>query len=99
MYSPLLNFLKNSNKETDFDRDLDRTLIKCELKALILQFAKGPGKNSISLELDNSISDENPFSIAKKLFDATEECKSPIKSIMFKEIDLFTSGGDRGEYL
>ena len=82
----------------DFDKDLDTTLIKFELKALILGFAKGPEKNSISLDLDNSISDEeNPNSIAKKLFDAIKECKSPIKSInsitdldtqLSKEIDL-----------
>ena len=59
-------------------------------------------KNSISLDLENSISDEvNPTSIAKKLFAAIEECKSPIKAInrftyldtqLSKEIDLFTSG-------
>ena len=64
----------------------------------------------ITRRLDNSISDEkNPTSIAKKkLLDAIEECKNPIKSInkvtdldtqLSKEIDLFTSGGGRGEYL
>ena len=63
----------------------------------------------ITLQLDNSISDEeNPTSIVKKLLDATEECKSSIKSInrinnldtqLSIEINLFTSGGDRGEYL
>ena len=42
MYSPLLNFLKNPNKKSDFDKDLDTTLIKSELKALILRFVKGP---------------------------------------------------------
>ena len=74
MYSTLLNFLKNQNKEFDFDEDLDTPLIKSELKALILRFVKGPEKNSISLELDNSITEEeNPTSIAKKLFDAIEE--------------------------
>ena len=41
MCSPLINFLKNSNKESDFDKDLDTTLIKSELKALILRIAKG----------------------------------------------------------
>ena len=53
------------------------------------------------LNLDNSISDEkNPTSITKKLFDAIEECKSPIKYRitnldikLSKEIDLFTSEG------
>ena len=40
VYSPLLNFLKNSNKGSDFDKDLDMTLIKSELKALILCFSK-----------------------------------------------------------
>ena len=74
-----------------------------------MRFAKGPEKSSISLNFDNSIADEkNPTSIAKKFFDAIEECKSPIKSInrftdlyiqLYKEIDLFTSGGGRGEYL
>ena len=44
VYSPLLNFLKNPNKESDFDKDLDTTSIKSELKALILRFAKGPEK-------------------------------------------------------
>ena len=48
------------------------------------------------------------ITIAKKLFDNIEEYKSPIKSInrvtdldtqLSKEIDLFTSGGGRGEYL
>ena len=42
VYSSLLNFLKNPNKETDFDKNLDTTLIKSKLKALILRFAKGP---------------------------------------------------------
>ena len=66
-------------------------------------------KNSISLDLNNSISDEEkPTFIAKKLFDAIAECKSPIKSInrvttldtqLCKGIGLFTSGGHRGEYL
>ena len=66
-------------------------------------------KKIYSLDLDNSISDEqNPTSIAKKLFDAIEKYKSPIKSInrvidldiqMSKEIDLFTSRCGRGEYL
>ena len=66
-------------------------------------------KNSISLDLDNSIPDEEiPTSTAKKLFDAIEECKSAIKLInrvtdldtqLSKEIDLFTSEGGKGEYL
>ena len=76
---------------------MDTTLIKSELKALILRFAKGPDKNSISLDLDNSISNV-----------VIEECKSPIKSNnrltdldtqLSKELDLFLSAGDRGEYL
>ena len=102
MYSPLFNFLKSPNKEFDFDKDLDTTLIKYELNALILRFAKGPEQNSISLDLDNSISN------AKNLFGAFEECKSTIKTInrvtdldsqLSKEMDLFTSEGGRGEYL
>ena len=44
VYSPLLNFLKNPNKEPDFDKDLDTILKKSELKALILRFTKGPKK-------------------------------------------------------
>ena len=36
VYSHLQNFLKNQYKESDFDKDLDVTLIKFELKALIL---------------------------------------------------------------
>ena len=49
-----------------------------------------------------------PTSIAKKLFDAIEECQSPIKSInrvtdldtqLSKEIYLFTSEAGRGKYL
>ena len=51
------------NKGFDFDKDLDMTLIKSELKALILRFAKGPEINSVSLDLGNSTSDE------EKLFD------------------------------
>ena len=43
--SALLNFLKNPNKRSDFDKDLDTTLIQSELKVLILRFAKGPEKN------------------------------------------------------
>ena len=58
MYSPLLNFLKDPNKESDFDKDLDTTLRKSELKALIPHFDKGPEKNYILLDLHNSISDE-----------------------------------------
>ena len=45
VYSTLLNFLKNPNKKSDFGKDLHTTLIKSELKALILRFAKGPEKN------------------------------------------------------
>ena len=88
---------------------MDTTLIKFELNALILRFAKYSEKKSESLDLDNSIWDEkNPTSIAKKLFDAIEECKSLIKSInmvtdldtwLSKEINLFTSGSGRSEYL
>ena len=44
VYSSLLNFLKNPDKEFGFDKDLDTTLIKSKLKALILRFAKGPEK-------------------------------------------------------
>ena len=44
VYKPLLNFIKNPNKESDFDKDLDMTSMKSELKALILRFAKGPEK-------------------------------------------------------
>ena len=63
-------------------KDVDTTLIKSKLEAFILPFVKGREKNSISLDLDNSVLDEKkPTSIAKKLFDAIEECKSPIKSI------------------
>ena len=39
VYSAKLNFLKNPNKESDFDKDFDTTLIKFELKALILLYA------------------------------------------------------------
>ena len=90
VYSLLLNFLKNPNKESDFDRDLNLTLIKYELKALTLRFVKGPAYEG------------NPTCITKMLF----ECKSPTKSInrvakldtqLSKEIDLFTSGGGRDE--
>ena len=38
VHSSLLNFLKNPN---DSDKDLDTSLIKSELKALKLRFAKG----------------------------------------------------------
>ena len=65
--------------------------------------------NSISLDIDSCISDEqNSISIARKLFDAIEECKSSIKSIkritnlntqLSQEIDLLTSRGNRDEYL
>ena len=53
------------------------TLIKSELKALILRFAKAPEKKFyITQRLDNSISDEENHiihtSIAKTLFDAIE---------------------------
>ena len=74
VYSTLLNVCKNPNKESDFNKDLDTTLIKSELKH--------QSKKKNSLDLDNSISDEdNPTSIAKKLFDAIKECQSPINSI------------------
>ena len=45
--SPLLNFLNNPNKESNFDKDLETTLIKSELKALILRFAKCPEKKNL----------------------------------------------------
>ena len=109
MYLPLPTFLRNPNKEFDFDKDLNTTLIKSQLKALILRFAKFPEKKSISLDLGNSVSyEENRTSITKQLFDAIEECKSPIKSInwitdldtqLFKEIYLFASGSFRSEHL
>ena len=38
VYSPLLNFLKNASKESDFDM----TIIKSELKLLTLSLAKDP---------------------------------------------------------
>ena len=42
------------------------TVIKSELKAIILRFVNGAEKNFLSVDLDNSISDEeNPTSIAK----------------------------------
>ena len=44
VYSSPLNFLKNPNNESDFDKDLDTTLIEFKLKVLILCFAKGPKK-------------------------------------------------------
>ena len=99
MYSPLLKFFNNLNKESDFDKDLDTIL----MKALILRFSKGPEKNSISL---HRISDHIPT--AKKLFDDTEGCRSPIKSInkvtdldtqLSNGINWFQSRGSRGEYL
>ena len=40
VYSPLLNFRKNPNKESDFDKDLYTILIKSELATLILHFAE-----------------------------------------------------------
>lgn len=114
-YSTLSNFLKNPNKKSDFDNNLDMILIKSELKVLILRFTKIPDTNNsmISLEIDDSVSDEKleeaPISIVQKLNDAIEECKSPIKSVnkadddletqLSKEIDLFVSGGVRGKYL
>ena len=53
VYSALLNFLRNPNKESDFDNDLDKTIIKSRSKSLILRFAKGSEKkflyHSISL--------------------------------------------------
>ena len=42
VYSPLQNILKNPNKGVDFNKDLNTSLIKSELKALILRFAKCP---------------------------------------------------------
>ena len=44
VHSPLINFLKNVNKDSDFDKYLDTTLINFQLMALILRFAKGPEK-------------------------------------------------------
>ena len=44
VYSSLLNIIKNPYKWSDIDKDLDTTLIKSELKALILCFIKGPKK-------------------------------------------------------
>ena len=40
VHSPLLNFPKNPIKNSVFYKDLDTTLIKSELKALILRFAR-----------------------------------------------------------
>ena len=104
MYSPLLNFLKNPNKESDFDKDLDIILLKIWIKGINPAFCKMSWeKFYITLSHE-----ENPTSIAKKLLDAIEECKIPIKSInrvtdlntqLSKEIDLFTSEGGRDEYL
>ena len=46
VYSPLLNVLQNPNKKTDFDKDLVKFFNKIRMK--------GPEKNSISLDSDNS---------------------------------------------
>ena len=62
---------------------MDSTLIKSKLKAFILCFVKGSEKKfHITRRLNNSIShEEHPTFIAKKLFDAIEKSKSPLKSI------------------
>lgn len=115
VYATLSNFLKNPNKKSDFDNQLDMILIKTELKLLILRFAKNHGTNSsiTSLEINDSTSDEElfdvPISIVQKLNDAIEECKSPTKALnstnddletqLSIEIDLFVSGGIRGKCL
>ena len=128
VYSPLLNFLKNPNKESEFDNNLDMTITKsksCVLQTVLKKILccstsiigsqmrerlqNGSEKNSMLLDFNNRISDEeNPTSIAKMLFQSIEECKSLIKSIsrvtdldtqLSTEIDLVTSEGGRGEYL
>ena len=62
---------------------MDTSLIKSELKALMLRdqsLQKVLKTNCISLDLDNSIADEeDPISIDKKLFHVIEECKGPMK--------------------
>ena len=87
----LLCFLLASRSETNFDKYLDMTLIKSELRILILCFAKGPKKY-----LDNSIT------FVEMLSNVIEECKSPIKSI--NDItdllnSIFISGAIRSKYL
>ena len=78
-YSLLLNFLKNPNKETDFDKDLDLTLIKSELKAInsIPRFAKDLKKilyHSTSIIASQMWRTLLPM--PQKLFDAIVECKA-----------------------
>ena len=100
-----LNFLKNSNEEFDFDKSLDMTLIKSELKTLILRLTT---KNKKIFYHSTSIIASQMRCFAKKLFDAIEEIKSLIKSInrvtdfdtqLSKRIYLSTSGGGEAEYL
>ena len=40
--TPILSFLKNTNKKSNFDKNLDTTIIKPKLKPLILYFGNGP---------------------------------------------------------
>ena len=94
VYSPLLNFHKTPNKESDFDKDLDTILIKSKLKALILRFAKGPEK---SLYYSTSI-------IASQMRRTLLQNQLIWLLILIlnypkKYIFFFRSGGGRAEYL
>ena len=94
-------------KFSDFDKDLDTTLIKSELKPLILRFAKGSEKNSISLALIIASQMKRILlTFVKSYLMPSKNAKDQsinrvthLDTQLCKEIDLFTARGGRGEYL
>lgn len=111
--STVLNFLKNPDIKSDFDKHLDITSIKFEIKQLILRLLKKNNptdetQDVVDLSLNEESQNQINNSIAQKLEDAIAKCKSPQKCItkkeniddqLSKEIDIFISGGMRGKYL
>ncbi|XP_037823818.1 uncharacterized protein LOC119612145 [Lucilia sericata] len=115
VYSTILNFLQNPNINSIFDQNVDITKIKYEIKKLNLRLNQDENSsdstagNEINIASDEELEDDN-VSIAQKLQNAIDQCKSPIRHIrntdedefnskLNNEIQMFVSEGIRGTIL
>ncbi|KAI8125127.1 hypothetical protein CVS40_4618 [Lucilia cuprina] len=115
VYSTILNFLQNPNINSIFDQNVDITEIKYEMKKLNLRLnhdensSDSTAGNKINIASDEELEDDN-VSIAQKLQNAIDQCKSPIRHIrntdedefnskLNNEIEMFVSEGIRGTIL
>ncbi|KNC25668.1 hypothetical protein FF38_06720 [Lucilia cuprina] len=96
VYSTILNFLQNPNINSIFDQNVDITEIKYEMKKLNLRLnhdensSDSTAGNKINIASDEELEDDN-VSIAQKLQNAIDQCKSPIRHIRNTDEDEFNS--------